>query len=140
MSESNGLHVVAAVIVRNSEILACRRASHKAAAGQWEFPGGKVDPGENSHEALVREIKEELDLDCETLRTFDISDTLVGAQLIRLETIICRIPTVPFLKSTDHDQFLWLTQTELANLEWAKPDLPAVAKLSGLSEFRDLLN
>lgn len=139
MQENPPLHVVAAIIVEDSKVLACRRASHKVAAGQWEFPGGKVDPGEDAHEALVREIKEELDLDCESLRTFDISDTLVGSQIIRLETIICRIPTIPYLKSTDHDQFLWLTQTELANLEWAKPDLPAVAKLALMDGFSDML-
>jgi 8-oxo-dGTP diphosphatase len=140
MLESNILHVVAAIIVRDSEVLACRRASHKAAAGQWEFPGGKVDPGETSQAALIREIWEELSLDCAPIKTFDISDTLVGKQIIRLETILCKIQTISQLKSTDHDQFLWLKKQEITKLDWAKPDLPAVAKLSDGIEFSDLLN
>lgn len=95
MQENPPLHVVAAIIVADSKVLACRRASHKAAAGLWEFPGGKVDPGEDAHAALIREIKEELALDCETIHTFDVSDTLVGTQIIRLETIICKIGRIP---------------------------------------------
>lgn len=139
MQENPPLHVVAAIIVADSKVLACRRASHKAAAGQWEFPGGKVDAGEDAHEALVREIKEELDLDCETLRTFDISDTVVGSQIIRLETILCKIEVIPSLSSTDHDDFTWLAQNDISNLDWAKPDLPAVAKLALIDGFTDLL-
>lgn len=140
MQENQPLHVVAAIIVADSKVLACRRASHKAAAGQWEFPGGKVDLGEDAHAALVREIREELELDCETIKTFDTSDTLVGSQIIRLETVLCTMETNPFLTSTDHDQFLWLSQSEIANLDWAKPDLPAVAKLSIGGKFSDLIN
>ena len=54
------LEVVAAVFVRDSTVLACRRAPGKTAAGKWEFPGGKVDDDETSEAALVREIHEEL--------------------------------------------------------------------------------
>ena len=139
MQENPPLHVVAAIIVADSKVLACRRASHKAAAGLWEFPGGKVDPGEDAHAALIREIKEELALDCETIHTFDVSDTLVGTQIIRLETIICKIGGIPPLSSTDHDDFIWLAQSDISALDWAKPDLPAVAKLALRDGFSDLL-
>ena len=54
------MRVVAAIIESNGELLACRRASHKSLAGKWEFPGGKVEPGETEQQALVREIREEL--------------------------------------------------------------------------------
>lgn len=139
MQENTPVHVVAAIIVADSKVLACRRASHKAAAGQWEFPGGKVDPGEDAHAALIREIKEELGLDCEIIHTFDVSDTLVGTQIIRLETILCKIEAIPSLSSTDHDDFIWLAQNDVSNLDWAKPDLPAVAKLALRDGFSDLL-
>lgn len=139
MQENPPLHVVAAIIVADSKVLACRRASHKAAAGLWEFPGGKVDPGEDAHTALIREIKEELGLDCETIHTFDVSDTLVGTQIIRLETILCKIEAIPSLSSTDHDDFVWLSQNDISTLDWAKPDLPAVAKLALRGGFSDLL-
>jgi 8-oxo-dGTP diphosphatase len=137
--ENQPLHVVAAIIVQEGRILACRRAKHKAAAGFWEFPGGKVDLGESSHDALVREIKEELNLACKAVTTFDISDTPVGSLAIRLETIICQVEAIHSLQSTDHDEFKWLAVGDLEILDWAKPDLPAVELLSELDDFSTLL-
>lgn len=139
MQETLPLHVVAAIFVQDSKILACRRAGHKAAAGKWEFPGGKVDTGEHPHGALVREIKEELGFDCDAIRTFDISDTTVGKQLIRLETILCRAPLPQRPESTDHDEFKWLNPKELASLDWADPDWPAVLLLDAMENFDKLL-
>jgi 8-oxo-dGTP diphosphatase len=140
VTENQPLHVVAAIIVQDARILACRRASHKAAAGMWEFPGGKVDPGESSHEALAREIREELNLSCQIINTFDVSDTTVGSQVIRLETVVCKVEAVFSLQSTDHDEFRWLAAEEITSLDWAKPDLPAVALLAELSDFVSLLD
>ena len=54
------VRVVAAVLSRGSRILVTRRPGHAERGGQWEFPGGKVEPGESEPEALVREIREEL--------------------------------------------------------------------------------
>ena len=55
------VQVVAAVVRRGGLILVTRRHGHAERGGQWEFPGGKVEPGEGEGEALVREIREELD-------------------------------------------------------------------------------
>jgi 8-oxo-dGTP diphosphatase len=55
------VRVVAAVLRRDGRILVTRRHGHAERGGQWEFPGGKVEPGEAEPEALVREIREELD-------------------------------------------------------------------------------
>lgn len=99
-----------------------------------------MDSGESSHDALVREIKEELNLACKAVATFDISDTPVGSQLIRLETIICQVEVTHSLQSTDHDEFKWLAVEDLEILDWAKPDLPAVGLLSELDDFSTLLD
>lgn len=129
MKNSDPLHVVAAIIVSGNQVLACRRASHKPSGGLWEFPGGKVNVGESSHEALSREILEELSLELEIVRAFDLSDTQVVDQVIRLETLLC-FPKHSFSGvSTDHDAFKWLKCEDLGSLDWAKPDLPAVQKL-----------
>lgn len=130
MTDKDPLHVVAAVIIRNSKVLACRRAPHKDAAGEWEFPGGKVETGESSHAALSREIFEEMGIICRPLHTLDISDTRVGSNVVRLETVICAIDDSAAIQSSDHDGFLWLEAENLASIDWAKPDLPAVQLLS----------
>lgn len=133
------LHVVAAIIISDGRVLACRRSQHKASPGLWEFPGGKVDPGELPFAAIIREIQEELELGVLPLETFDLSDTLTGDLLIRLECIVCE-PLATFqLHSSDHDSFMWLLPNELLGLDWAAPDLPAVRALASLDSFTGLL-
>jgi 8-oxo-dGTP diphosphatase len=130
METSNPIHVAAAIFIKDEKVLACRRASHKSSAGLWEFPGGKVEPGEDAFAALQREIREELGFDCKPRETYDISVTKVGELEIKLETIICPFDAVQELSSTDHDEFRWLAVDELHEVKWAKPDQPAVEKLS----------
>lgn len=57
------LQVVAALLLRDGRILACRRRSDQDHASKWEFPGGKVEPGEAPRDALARELREELSVD-----------------------------------------------------------------------------
>ena len=123
------IDVVAAVIVHDGRVLACRRAPGKNAAGLWEFPGGKVEPGESAEEALVREIREELGVG------ILLDHELVSAEhdSIRLTCWFARldgggIPT----QSTDHDDVRWMLPAHLSTLTWAPADLPAVQKLSAM--------
>ena len=134
----DAIHVVAAIIVQDNKVLACRRAPHKSSPGLWEFPGGKVDFGEDPFTALEREIREELNLACEPQTIFDVSETALEGQVIRLESIVCFFVNNPELSSTDHDEFLWCEKSQLLSLAWAAPDLPAVAKLAALRSFADL--
>ena len=130
METSNPIHVVAAIFIKDEKVLACRRAPHKSSSGLWEFPGGKVESGESPFAALEREIKEELGFDCKPRETYDVSITKVGNLEIKLETIICPFDLDEELSSTDHDEFRWLEVNELHKVKWAKPDRPAVEKLS----------
>ena len=59
------LIIVGAAIVANGRVLGCERAEPPESAGRWEFPGGKVEPGESELDALVRECREELDVEIE---------------------------------------------------------------------------
>ena len=139
MYDGSPLHVVAAVMIHDGRILGCRRASHKDASGQWEFPGGKVEIGESPQDALKREISEELSLEVAPWKLLDKSVTQVHEALaIQLECWVIILDRLPVLKSSDHDEFVWLTPEELSQYAWAKPDLPAVKTLSAHSDLETL--
>jgi len=129
VSVNQPLQVVAAMIVQDERVLACRRAIHKSAAGMWEFPGGKVEPDEEPFVALFREIREELGIPIEVVETIDISETLVGDQIIQLQTVLCRMDQSEILSSTDHDEIIWVNAALARLLSWAKPDIPGLLKL-----------
>jgi 8-oxo-dGTP diphosphatase len=124
------LRVVAAVIVDDDRILACRRAPGKASAGLWEFPGGKIEGGETPEAALVREIREELGVDIEVGELIGTDITPVGVVWIELSCYWARLVDGRPLSSTDHDELSWLPAGALGELRWATPDLPAVALLT----------
>ncbi|MFJ4223709.1 (deoxy)nucleoside triphosphate pyrophosphohydrolase [Microbacterium sp. NPDC089695] len=126
------IEVVAAVIERDSEILVCRRRPEKAAGGKWEFPGGKLEPGETNSEALVREIQEELGVAIEVTGPLRTDDTTVGENVIRLICLCARLVGEAPTRSVDHDELRWVARAELPSLDWAAPDLPAVAQLAGV--------
>ena len=119
------------MFVRGGEALACRRAPGKTTAGRWEFPGGKVDDDETPEAALVREIREELGISISVDALIDRSVTTVGDNDIDLACYLVTAAEVP-MRSTDHDALRWVSIDSLTTLEWADPDLPAVAAINGL--------
>lgn len=127
---SAAIRVVAAVIRNGDEILACRRRPGISSAGLWEFPGGKVEPGETPEAALAREIREELGIDIRVGGLIDRSTTaLDSGRLIDLACYDALAETLP-TQSLDHDELRWLLPQDLGSLTWAAPDLPTVAILS----------
>jgi 8-oxo-dGTP diphosphatase len=123
------VRVVAAIIQRGNEYLVGRRAPHKSGAGEWEFPGGKPEPGETEPAALEREILEELGVEIRVLRLFDRSVTAVGELEIELACYACELVADAPSASTDHDRLEWVGERELAALNWAGPDRPALKRL-----------
>jgi len=128
------LRVVAAVVTRGGLVLACRRRADRAAGGKWEFPGGKVESGEDDASALRREIAEELGVDILVGDLFTVDDTLVGDRVIRLVCHRAQLLGSPPTKSTDHDQLEWVPTSDLHRLDWAAPDLPAIRLLTATSQ------
>lgn len=125
------IEVVAGVLTQpDGRVLACRRAPGRSAAGQWEFPGGKVEPGESAEEALRRELHEELGLDAVVGALIVRSVTGVGDVDIDLATYRVAWSTEEPSSSTDHDELRWVFPAELESLGWAKPDLPTVRVLN----------
>lgn len=123
------IEVVAAVFYRDGEVLACRRAPGKSAAGKWEFPGGKIDDDETPEIALVREIREELEISISVDGLVDRTVTPVGDLDIDLACYLVSFTEVP-THSSDHDELRWIPVDALSSLDWAAPDLPAVEILA----------
>ena len=122
------IQVVAAIFTNGEKVLAMRRAPHKPLPGKWEFPGGKIEPGESPEQALIREIKEELDVEITSLELFDHSTTILPSWEVELSCFKVEADKSPE-QSTDHDQLIWLEKEKLHTLDWSDSDLPAVEKL-----------
>jgi 8-oxo-dGTP diphosphatase len=121
------LEVVAAVIEDDGAVLACRRRPGKAAAGRWEFPGGKVEAGESPEQALTREIREELGIGIRVVS--HLTSNVTGP--IKLVCLRAELDSARPVSSTDHDELRWVARERLGELEWADADWPAVRLLSG---------
>lgn len=122
------IEVVGAVIVRGSRILAARRGPSTRMAGMWEFPGGKVEPGESPRRALSREIDEELG--CRILVGDEIVTTSHEDEVgrVTLTTFYCELVDGEPV-CTEHAELRWLEPDDLPALDWAPADVPAVASV-----------
>ncbi|MFT4109997.1 (deoxy)nucleoside triphosphate pyrophosphohydrolase [Propionicimonas sp.] len=124
------MDVVAGVFIDGDWVLACRRRPGLTAAGRWEFPGGKREPGERPESALERELSEELGVEAEVGELLDHSTTMVDGTPISLACYFVRPLGVLPASSTDHDQLAWCIRDRLVWLDWALPDFPAVRRLA----------
>lgn len=119
------INVVGAVIVRDGLVLCAQRGGSGSLAGLWEFPGGKIEPGESPREALEREIAEELLCTVEVGREVTTTSHEYDFGTVNLTTFYCALFNgIPVL--TEHTQVVWLEPERLDTLEWAPADIPAV--------------
>lgn len=122
--------VVAAVIERNGLVLVAQRPANKLLALKWEFPGGKMEEGENPETALKREIREELGCEIEVtgrLKRFVFRYEKVSIDLIPLRARL--IPGTPEPVAHEHVALQWLPVTKLSDLDLAAADIPVLEEL-----------
>ena len=121
--------VVGAAIVRHGRVLAARRTTPPSAAGRWEFPGGKVEPGETAAESLVREVAEELGLRVSVVRWLEGAVPIDDRFLLRVALVSADGgEPVP----TEHDAVRWLAADEVDQVDWLPADRPFLTELSDL--------
>jgi 8-oxo-dGTP diphosphatase len=114
---------VGAAIIEGSRLLAARRGAPPELAGGWEFPGGKVEPGETEVAALVRECREELGVDIAVGRRVGGDWPLPSGQVMRVWTATI---TNGEPEPREHSALRWLTAAELFDVPWLPADLPVV--------------
>lgn len=124
------VRVVGAIIDNeNKEILCALRSKDMSMPCLWEFPGGKIEEGETLEDAIVREIKEELDCDIEFVSLFNDNTHEYEKVIVNLITLKCKlINGVP--KANEHAKLLWLPVDYLETLTWAPADIPAVKQMT----------
>lgn len=119
------INVVGAVIVRNGEVLCAKRGPLGSLAGHWEFPGGKVEPGETPRAALEREIAEELACSVDVGAELTSTTHEYDFGVVTLTTFWCQlIEGTPQL--LEHAEVRWCRPSDLEGLHWAPADVPAV--------------
>jgi len=121
--------VVGVALRRGDRVLVARRADR----GRWEFPGGKVEPGESPDDAAVREIREELG--CRIEVTGWLATEVEIRPGMTLRVALARLADgEPIPTHHQHDAIRWTTPASLPALDWLDADLPFVAELTrGLS-------
>ncbi|WP_373861767.1 (deoxy)nucleoside triphosphate pyrophosphohydrolase [Actinomadura hibisca] len=116
--------VVGAAIISDGRLLAAQRAEPPELAGGWEFPGGKVDPGEDDEDALVRECHEELGV------KIALGERVGGDWPLVLGGSVLRVWTAELVdgrpQALEHLELRWLSAEELYDVDWLPGDLPIV--------------
>ena len=120
--------VVVAAIIQDElgNFLCAKRGDWKSLAHKWEFPGGKAKPNEALEEAIVREIAEELSTKITVVREFHRNHF----EDIELVSFVCDLTGPKPTTSTDHSELRWVSESELADLDWAEADKEIVKKIT----------
>lgn len=119
--------VVCAIIEQDDLVLCALRSEQMSLPGKWEFPGGKLKLYELPEDALIREIKEELNVSIEIIESLPISDySYVPEKVIRLIPFRCVIQNNEIPVAAEHAELRWVKKEDLLNLNWAEADVPIV--------------
>lgn len=120
--------VAAGIIQKEGLILIARRGPKEKLAGFWEFPGGKREQNETIEQCLIRELKEELDIEVVTNGILGESDYHYSGGAIKLIGVYAQIVSGD-IKMTVHDSFEWVSPKDLLSYQLAPADIPLAKML-----------
>lgn len=121
------IHVTAAVIIENGKVFATQRGYGQFKDG-WEFPGGKIEEGETPQQALVREIREELDTEVEVQELIDTVEYDYPDFHLSMECFRCRIKSGNLVLK-EHEAARWLSKETIESVAWLPADIDIVGKI-----------
>ena len=121
------IHVAAAIIQDGDKILSCQRGYGEFKDG-WEFPGGKLEEGETGAEAIVREIREELDVQIGNLEALCTVEHDYDTFHLSMECFLCAIES-GIINDTEHENMAWLDKASLWDVDWLPADVKVVEAL-----------
>jgi 8-oxo-dGTP diphosphatase len=130
------IHVVAAIIVKDGHILATQRG-YGGYAGYWEFPGGKIEPGETPEDALVREIEEELKAE------LSVDSHLIDVEYdypefhLEMACYLCSLQSE--ISLLEHRAAAWLNKENLYSVEWLGADIEVLNALESVLQGGDVV-
>jgi 8-oxo-dGTP diphosphatase len=117
------VRVTCAVIIRQGKVFAARRGQQSSQPLKWEFPGGKVEPGETDEECLHRELSEELDMKVKILRRLPVHTHPYADFTIELVPFLCALLSFHD-DPREHHETTWLRPDELPAMDWTGADIP----------------
>lgn len=121
------VEVVAAIIIKDGRVFATQRGYGEFKDG-WEFPGGKIEPGESRKEALVREIKEELDADIRVGSLLETVEYDYPAFHLTMHCFFCELISEDIVLK-EHEDARWLSEEELGTVDWLPADIGLIDKI-----------
>lgn len=122
------IRVVAAIIVENGRVFATQRG-YGDFKDEWEFPGGKIEAGESPEQALVREIREELDTEIRVERLLRTVEWDYPTFHLSMDCFICKIESGD-LHLREHEAARWLDLEHLNDVDWLPADLQLIPEIA----------
>ena len=121
------IHVACAIIERDGLVLSALRSASMNLPLKWEFPGGKIEPGEGREECLRRELVEEMGVQIAVGRALPPATHNYPGFTVTLYPFLCSILSGE-ITLYEHSAISWLTPARMHELEWADADLPVIAE------------
>lgn len=122
------IEVTAAIIIQDGKVFATQRG-YGDLKGWWEFPGGKMEPGETPQEALTREILEELDAEIEIGELLDTVEWDYPAFHLKMHCFLCTLVSES-IHLNEHEDAAWLSAETLDSVKWLPADEGLIPKIA----------